>query len=235
MKKFDVKRMFIPGMYLVAVLAVIGCVILTAVSINKYLTEQDDFDYTVNGLIDDESVPVQGEENNGQVENNDNETNGTEENQNNENTIIRPYNSENVTVGRYFYDFEDDAKSQEHAIIYYENTYMQNSGVDYISETVFDVVSVLSGKVVSVEEDDILGNIIKVEHENKIISVYQGVDKVAVKEGDTVTQGQVIATSGNSSINSNYTTSLHFEVYYNGTLMDPENFYTLNLDELKED
>ena len=109
---------------------------------------------------------------------------------------------------------------------------MQNSGVDYVSEKAFDVVSVLSGKVVSVDVDETLGNIVKIEHDKGIITTYQGIDNVALKVGDNVTQGTVVGTSGKSLVNSNYTTSLHFEVSYKGELVDPENFYSLNIDEL---
>ncbi len=223
MKNLNVKKMVIPGVYLAAVLAVIACILLTISSINKYFTEQKDFNYAVNGLIDNNIIPVQGDEN----KDNQTSTNSTDKE-----TIIRPYKAEGVSVGRYFYDFEGEATNQENAIVYYENTYMQNSGVDYKSETVFDVISVLNGKVLSVESDEILGNIVKIEHDKEIVSVYQGIDKVTLKVGDNVTQGQVIGTSGTSSINSNYTTSLHFEVYYKGTLMDPENLYTRNLKDL---
>lgn len=223
MKNLNVKKMVIPGVYLAAVLAVIACILLTISSINKYFTERKDFNYAVNGLIDNNIIPVQGDEN----KDNQTSTNSTDKE-----TIIRPYKAEGVSVGRYFYDFEGEATNQENAIVYYENTYMQNSGVDYKSETVFDIISVLNGKVLSVESDEILGNIVKIEHDKEIVSVYQGIDKVTLKVGDNVTQGQVIGTSGTSSINSNYTTSLHFEVYYKGTLMDPENLYTRNLKDL---
>lgn len=223
MKNLKLKKMFVPGVYLVAVVSVIACIVLTITSINKYLTETRDFTYSVNGLIDENSIPVQGEENN----NNDNKpTDNTK--------IIRPYKSDAVTIGRYFYDFEAEAKNQENAIIFYENTYMQNSGVDYIGEEAFEVVSVLDGKVVSVETDEVLGNIVKIEHEKEFVTVYQGIEKSTLKVGDAVTQGQVIGSSGTSKVNSNYKTSLHFEVYHKGTLMDPENFYSINLNDLKD-
>mgnify|MGYP003299714825 CR=1 FL=1 len=44
-----------------------------------------------------------------------------------------------------------------YTIIIYENTYMQNSGVDYVSSNLFDVVSILGGTIISIEENDILG------------------------------------------------------------------------------
>lgn len=230
MKNLNVKKMFVPGVYLVAVVSIIACVVLTVTSINKYLTEKRDFTYSVNGIIDDVIVPVQGNDNNTDKQ----DSNLSNGNKSDNSSIIRPYKAEDVTVGRYFYDFEDEEKSQENAIIFYENTYMQNSGVDYISEKVFDVQSVLNGKVLSVDTDDVLGNIVKIEHDKDLITVYQGIDKVTLKVGDNVTQGQVIGTSGTSQINSNYTSSLHFEVYYKGSLMDPEKMYDMKLDDLKD-
>ncbi len=223
MKNLNVKKLFVPGVYLIAVISVIACIWLTISSISKYLSEKRDFTYSVNGLIDEDAVPVQGEEN----KNPNGDTN-------NKLGIIKPYKDESVTIGRYFYDFEDEEKNQENAIIYYENTYMQNSGVDYISETPFDVLSVMNGKILSVETDEVLGNIVKIEHEKDFITVYQGIEKTELKVGDTVNQGQVIGKSGTSKVNSNYKNSLHFEVYYIGSLMYPENFYSFKLDELDD-
>ena len=64
--------------------------------------------------------------------------------------IIRPYIDENVKVGRYFYDYESDNNKQENSLILYENIYMQNTGVDYINNSDFDVVSILDGEVITV-------------------------------------------------------------------------------------
>ena len=60
----------------------------------------------------------------------------------------------------------------------------------------------------------------------------QLIDKVALKVGDVVSQGTIVGVSGKSLVNSNYTTSLHFEVNYKGELIDPEKFYSLNVNEL---
>ena len=201
--------------YLIAILSVVGCILLTIMSINKYLTESEKFDYSINGLIDNEVKPVQGE---------DNTKNNVK--------VIKPFRNEKVTIGRGFYDFEGEQTNQEKSIIFYENTYMQNSGVDYVSDEVFDVISVLAGKVISVDTDEVLGNIVKIEHDKNIITTYQGIDKVALKVGDVVSQGTIVGVSGKSLVNSNYTTSLHFEVNYKGELIDPEKFYSLNVNEL---
>ena len=211
----SVKKIFVPTIYLMAILSVVGCILLTIMSINKYLTESEKFDYSINGLIDNDVKPVQGEDNT-----------------KNDVKVIKPFRNEKVTIGRGFYDFEGEQTNQEKSIIFYENTYMQNSGVDYVSDEVFDVISVLAGKVISVDTDEVLGNIVKIEHDKNIITTYQGIDKVALKVGDVVSQGTIVGVSGKSLVNSNYTTSLHFEVNYKGELIDPEKFYSLNVNEL---
>ena len=100
---------------------------------------------------------------------------------------------ENVKLAKPFYNYEDEEKSQEDAIIYYEGTYIQNSGVDYGYENVFDVVSILDGTVISVEENDIVGTTVSIRHSNDLISVYQSLSDVIVKKDDKVIQGQIIA------------------------------------------
>lgn len=216
--KNGVKKLFVPAVYLIAVLSVIGCIVLTITSINKYLTKEEKINYSVDGIIKSDTVPVN--------KNQDGNVTTDEE------LIIRPYKSDKVSIGRYFYDFEAEAKDQKNAIIFYENTYMQNSGVDYISDEAFDVICVLDGKVLNVDYNEVLGNIVKVEHEKDIVTVYQGIDKTDLKVGDTLKQGDIIGKSSTSLVNSKYPNSLHFEVYYKGALIDPENFYTLKLADL---
>ena len=207
MKK--IKKLIIPSVYVGAIILIISSIMLVISSINKYLTIPKDYNYSVETNFEN-IIPV--------VETN--------------NQIIKPYLSDNVTIGKYFYDFEANEERQQNSIIFYENTYMQNSGVDYISDTQFDILAVLDGEVISVETDDTLGNIVKIKHDKNIITVYQGIDNIEIEKGNKVNQGSIIGTSGTSKINTNYTTSLHFEVYYNGQLIDPENFYSLNLQDL---
>ena len=203
------KKMIIPSIYILAVILIVASILLVVSSINKYLTIPKDYNYAVDTQFEN-VIPV--------VET--------------QVTIIKPYLSEDVKIGKYFYDFEADEERQQNSIIFYENTYMQNSGVDYVSNTVFDVVAVLDGEVLSIETDSTLGNIVKLKHDKNLITVYQGIDNIDLKEGSTVNQGTIIGTSGTSKINTNYATSLHFEVYYNGELIDPENFYALNIEDL---
>ena len=146
--------------------------------------------------------------------------------------IIRPYTNSEVKLVNSFYNYQADAESQQNSILYYENTYMQNSGVDYAMDSEFDIVSILDGTVIKVEENDILGTIVEIRHTNDLISVYQSLKDVTVKVDDKVIQGQIIAKSGTSNINTSLTNHLHFELYHKGTVVNPEEYYDKLLEDL---
>lgn len=138
--------------------------------------------------------------------------------------MLRPYTDTKVTIGKSYYDYQKDATSQEKSIIYHDNTYMQNSGVDYILEDSFDVISVLDGTVTNVKEDDLVGKTIEIKHSNNYVTNYQSLSEVSVKKGDVVTQGQVIGKSGTAKIAPEMKNHLHFELYINGEVVNPENY-----------
>lgn len=142
--------------------------------------------------------------------------------------IIKPYTAGNVEIGKSYYDYKSEETNQENSIIYYENTYIQNTGVDYTSKEVFDVNAIADGTVIAVTKDDIVGNTVKIEHNNDMISVYQSINEVSVKEKDQVTKGQVIGKSGTNSIGSNLGNHLHFELYKNNILVNPEEVFANN-------
>lgn len=135
--------------------------------------------------------------------------------------MMKPYTNENVKIGKGYYDYKADAQSQEKSIIYHENTYMQNSGIDYILDEPFDVISVLDGTVISVTSDDLLGNTVEVKHDNNYVSVYQSLSNVEVKKGDNLTIGQVIGKSGTNELDKEMGNHLHFELYVGGKIVDP--------------
>ena len=143
-------------------------------------------------------------------------------------SVVRPYDDEKVKVGKTFYDYQNK-ETQEKSIIYYENTYIQNSGVDYTSESVFKVNAIKDGKVLSVTKDDITGTTIKIKHNDNLISVYQSVKDVLVKENEEVKQGQTIASSSTNAINQDLGNHLHFELYSNNKLIDPEKYFSENI------
>ena len=146
-------------------------------------------------------------------------------------TIMRPYLNGDVKINKTFYNSSDDATNQENSIIIYEDTYMQNSGVDYKHTEVFDIIAILDGTVISVDENDILGKEIKIRHNNEIISTYQCLSEIRVNKDETVLRGQVIGRSGTCKLYSS-DSNIHFELSHQGKNIDPEQNYNKTEDEL---
>ena len=207
------KDVIIPIIYGVCVLALVVSMYFVGVIANKYLfNKSGDLQYVDGEITEnlDRDIPVVSTPS----------------------IIVRPYLNNDVKLAKSFYDYKADSESQERSIILFEDAYMQNSGVDYTNAEVFDVISILDGNVISVKEDNLLGTTIQVRHSNDLISVYQSLSEVIVKEGDEVIQGQIIAKSGTSNINKELGNHLHFELYYKGAIVNPEEYYNKDVTEL---
>ena len=152
---------------------------------------------------------------------------------NTEAKIIRPYNDSEVKIVKNFYDYKSDPSEQEKSLIYYEGTYMQSSGVAYSKGDTFDVLSIYDGKVKEIKEDNMLGNVITIEHENGLVSVYQSLSDISVKEGDEVAGGQIIGKSSTSNISSELGNHLYFELIVDGICVNPEGYYDKSINELQ--
>lgn len=145
-----------------------------------------------------------------------------------ENKPLKPYLEETVSKTKDFYRKDDDEKTQSNSLIYYENTYMPNTGILYSAEENFEVVASLDGKVTKIGEDDSLGKYVELEHANGYKTTYYSLSETSVTEGSNVTKGDVVGTSGANKIYSESNHNLLFEVYKDGHLIDPEDF--MNID-----
>lgn len=207
MKKRKLKTWVFYSLYIAIFIFVFGSILLLNISGDVDLEE--DVSYVSKTIFEDE-IPV--------VTTNE--------------IISKPYLDENVKILKDYYDYTSSSDNQVNAIIYYENTYLQNSGIVYGGVESFDVVSILDGTVLSIKEDNILGTIIEIMHKDNIISVYQGVSEVSVKENDVVSKGQILAKSGLSNIEKDLGSHLHFELIVDGEIVNPNNFYDKNINEL---
>ena len=82
------------------------------------------------------------------------------------------------------------------------------------------------------KDDELLGKIVEIKHNNDVISVYQSLGEVSVKKGDAVSQGQNIGKSGTSNISKDLGSHLHFELIVKGQTVNPEEYYDKNISEL---
>lgn len=216
MKNIKYKKMFVPGMYAIAMLGLFFSIyaISTIISPNKMFYD-DDYLFVSKNMFDNP------------ITMNVNSTVETED------MIIKPYTLETVTVLNGFYDYTQSKENQLSSIIYYGDTYMQNSGINYTGEEKFDVLNIYNGTVASIKEDTLLGTTIEIKHSNDLISIYQCVSNVTVKEKDVIKTGQIIASSGNCDL-INKDNSLHIETFSKGLVVNPESLYNKSVKEFSE-
>lgn len=139
-------------------------------------------------------------------------------------TIINPYSDLTVTIKKGYYDSSSDEESQISSIVKHDNTYIQNTGIDFVGENTFDVLSILNGVVIDVKDDEELGKSVEIRHDNGMISIYQSLSEVYVKKDDVITQGLVIGKSGENKLDKDLGNHLHFEIYDNGQAVNPLNY-----------
>lgn len=205
MKQRKLRGYVLPTVYVLILMLVFGAVSL----VSSLMNTNPNYLYSV-GLLNGEVKPV--------VETDGSLSDG----------IKKPYTSEKVSIDKYFYDVNDAEDKQMESLIYFENTYMKNTGVLYKADEAFDCVMVLDGTVLNVREDDILGNVVEIEHNPNLRTIYYSLDSVNVKVGDVLSQEEVIGIAGaNNIVENKY--NLLFEVYYNGALINPETFYTMDV------
>ena len=99
-------------------------------------------------------------------------------------------------------------------------------GIDYAAKKGDSVISVWDGTVKKVYKDNFWGYCVEIEHPGNIVSVYKNLEKkILVKEGDSVSKGQAIATVGESAVvEKRDEEHLHFELWVNGETINPESY-----------
>lgn len=214
MKKAKLKSFVIPAVYgIMCSLLVITLLLLQNEETKVVSNEDDNYTY-VNSSIVSKTVP-------------------TISNSEDKDVIIsKPYSNEKVTVYKKFYDEKMNESEIKNSILFYNNTYVQNTGVLYKSDEPFDILSILDGTVIEVKQDDTLGKIVEIKHENNMISTYEGLSEVKVKKNQAVTQGEIIGKSGSIKVDNTIENSLLFELIYNGKLVNPESYFDKKINEL---
>ena len=96
-------------------------------------------------------------------------------------------------------------------------------GVDVVAGNFEAIKSTLSGTVVFADWTLETGNILIIQHPANIVSVYKHCSALLVKEGNQVNAGDPIAITGQTG-KQQTGPHLHFEIWYNGTPVDPEKY-----------
>ena len=204
-------KVLLTSLYVGIIGVVFMCILVVISSVKNFVIEKPKYDYTLRGVFMSDIMSVASTKND---------------------SFVRPYVKENISIGKTFYDIKEDSSKQENSLIYYEGSYIQNNGVDYISDEVFDVVSVLDGEVISIDDNSIYGKTLTIKHNDNLLTTYSNISNVLVGVGYKVSQGEIIAASSESTINNKKQT-LHFEVIYHGKKINPETIYTINVSSMQ--
>lgn len=200
MKKRKLKGFVLPTLYLLITITIFTGVILLG---SDYEFATKDYDFTTE-ILDKESLPVISED----------ETS---------NVVASPVEEGKAEVSIHYYNVKGNEEEQKNSLIYYENTYMPNTGVLYTSDEKFNVLNAFDGKVVEIKDDEFFNKCIVIEHDNNLKTYYYGLDDITVAIGDELNTGDMLGTSKNNEIMNNKQSFL-FEVYHNNKLMNPEEF-----------
>lgn len=205
-----IKKSVIYGIYSLGIIALIGTIYLVEANTSKTKFVPKEYSY-VSKTIFDEIIPVVSTED----------------------KILKPYTDTEVKILKTYYDYQGDEKTQQESIIYYENTYMQSNGVSYGKDTAFEVNSILPGTVTDVKDDELLGKVVTIKHNDNVTGIYQCLSESTVKKGDTVISGQVIGQSGTCKLEKDLKNHVYFELIINNETVNPENYYGKTLTELE--
>ena len=102
-------------------------------------------------------------------------------------------------------------------------TWYIHKGLDFSTWRSGDaVLATASGQVVTVTFDSSFGNYIIIKHKHGTYTRYAHLDSVRVKKGQTVEQGEVIGTIGNTGMSTG--PHLHYEVHIGSEVVDPAKY-----------
>lgn len=130
--------------------------------------------------------------------------------------IVAPLNGETVTA------FSVDALAYNETL----GDWRTHDGIDIAADVGTPVLAACSGTVTAVEEDDLLGTLVRITHDGGYESTYANLQSVpTVGEGQYVSAGQIIGSVGTTSlIEAGSASHLHFAVKRDGASIDPKEF-----------
>ena len=98
-------------------------------------------------------------------------------------------------------------------------------GVDVVAKTNEAVKNVADGSIIFASWTQDAGYVIMIQHRGNLISVYKHNAELLKKVGTFVNAGEIISIVGNSGEMTDGP-HLHFELWYNGNPLNPEEFVT---------
>lgn len=102
-----------------------------------------------------------------------------------------------------------------------------HEGMDFTAPTGTDVYATANGIVSSAGWEQGYGNCIKIDHGYGYETLYGHLSAFTVHAGKTVKRGEIIGLVGSTGKSTG--PHLHYEVHYKGEVMNPQNYYFMDL------
>ena len=102
-----------------------------------------------------------------------------------------------------------------------------HEGMDFTAPTGTDIFTTGNGTISEAGWQQGYGNCVKVDHGFGYESFYAHMSEIKVSVGQSVTRGEIIGLVGSTGKSTG--PHLHYEVHYKGQVMNPQNYYFLDL------
>lgn len=228
--KDKIKRFFIDKKELLVFIAVVVVVFATVITIASL---------ALNDTPVSNDDPIQKPGNNGDTPT---ITPGNDDDKKPDNPVVQqpkvkfavPVQGE-CEVVRIFFDLALSDEELEAAVITTGGYFIESKGISYAKSdnSVFDVCSIYDGKVTSVEEDELDGVCVTIQHADDVVSIYSSLSNVSVKVNDTVKVGQVIGKASTSLADVEAGVHVHLEVKVNNAYVNPTTVFGKELSEVQ--
>ncbi len=122
------------------------------------------------------------------------------------------------------------------AVIFTGSYMVESKGLSYAkpaTEDSFDVYAIYEGTVTSVEEDELNGTCVTIQHADGIESIYSSLSDVSLKVNDKVSQGQAIGKASASLLDVEAGVHVHLEVKVNGKYVNPTTVFGKEITEIE--
>ena len=102
-----------------------------------------------------------------------------------------------------------------------------HAGMDFTAPTGTDIYATGNGTIQYAGWKQGYGNTVEINHGFGYLTLYAHMHKINVKPGQKVKRGEVIGLVGNTGKSTG--PHLHYEVHFKGQVMNPANYYFLDL------
>lgn len=102
-----------------------------------------------------------------------------------------------------------------------------HEGMDFVAPTGTEIFATGDGTISRAGWEQGYGNCVKISHGFGYETLYAHMSKIKVRIGQRVKRGDIIGLVGNTGKST--APHLHYEVHYKGQIMNPQNYYFLDL------